>query len=137
MPMFNMLVQSPVRLGERLTTYEKVDGYIKDLVEQTRTEDDANNILYRFEASFDYDPAPDVRKITAPLLAILFADDELNPVELNVMDPLMKQIPNGRHVMIPMGPETEGHRTQVKASVWAKYLAEFLDGLPPMPSLTR
>ena len=82
MPMFDMLVQSPARLAERLTTYPLADAHVKDVVEETIEEDDANNILYRFEASFDYDPEPELGKITAPVFMILFADDELNPIEL-------------------------------------------------------
>jgi len=136
MPMFDMLVQSPTRLAERLTTYAQADNYVQEVVAETLGEDDANNILYRFEASFDYDPAADVGRITAPLLAILFADDELNPVELNVIDPLIKRVVNGRHVIVPSSPETEAHRTQVKASVWASHLAAFMDALPALPPLT-
>ena len=94
------------------------------------------DILYRFEASFDYDPAKEVAAITAPLLAILFADDELNPVELGAIEPLIAQVPRGRHVVIPTGPATEAHRTQVKASVWAAHLGRFLDSLPALPPLT-
>ena len=105
---------------------------MKDVVEETLEEDDANNILYRFEASFDYDPAADLGKITAPLLAILFEDDELNPVELGVIEPLIARVPHGRHVVIPASASTEGHRTQVKASVWADRLAAFLATLPPI-----
>lgn len=136
MPMFDMLVQSPARLGERLTTYAQADAYVREVVEETLDEDDANNILYRFEASFDYDPAKEVAAITAPLLAILFADDELNPVELGVIEPLIAQVARGRHVVIPTGPATEAHRTQVKASVWAAHLSRFLDSLPALPPLT-
>lgn len=132
MPMFDMLVQSPVRLGERLTTYAAADAYVREVVDETREEDDANNILYRFESSFDYDPATEVGRITAPLLAILFADDELNPIELDVISPLIAKVPRGRHVVVPAGPATEAHRTQVKASVWADLLAGFLRDLPPM-----
>ena len=43
--------------------------------EETLEEDDANNILYRFEASFDYDPEAELGVIRAPVLAIMFADD--------------------------------------------------------------
>jgi homoserine O-acetyltransferase/O-succinyltransferase len=136
MPMFDMLVQSPTRLGERLTTYAQADAYVREVVDETLDEDDANDILYRFEASFDYDPAREVRAITAPLLAILFADDELNPVELGVLEPLIAQVPRGRHVVIPTGPTTEAHRTQVKASVWAAHLGRFMNDLPPLPPLT-
>ena len=132
MPMFDMLVQSPARLGERLRTYAEADAYVREVVEETIEEDDANNILYRFEASFDYDPAAEVGRITAPLLAILFADDELNPIELGAIEPLIAQVSQGRHVVVPAGPATEAHRTQVKASVWAAQVAAFLSGLPPM-----
>lgn len=132
MPMFDMLVQSPARLTERLSTYAQADAYVREVIEETLEEDDANNILYRFEASFDYDPAAEVGKITAPLLAILFADDELNPVELGVIEPLIAQVPRGRVAIVPAGPATEAHRTQVKASVWADHVAAFLKSLPPI-----
>jgi homoserine O-acetyltransferase len=132
MPMFDMLVQSPARLGERLRTYAEADAYVREVVDETLEEDDANNILYRFEASFDYDPAAEVGRITAPLLAILFADDELNPIELGVIEPLIAGVPQGRHVVVPAGRDTEAHRTQVKASVWAAHVAAFLKGLPPL-----
>ncbi len=135
MPMFDMLVQSPARLGERLTTYAQADAYVREVVAETLEEDDANNILYRFEASFDYDPAGEVAAITAPLLAILFADDELNPVELGVIDQVIATVPRGKAVVVPAGPSSEAHRTQVKASVWAGHLAEFLRGLAPLPPL--
>jgi homoserine O-acetyltransferase len=137
MPMFDMLVQSPVRLGERLSTYAQADAYVQEVIAEVFEEgDDANNILYRFEASFDYDPAAEVGRIVAPLLAILFADDELNPVELRAIEPVIARVPQGRHVMIPAGPETEAHRTQVKASVWASHVAGFLAALPPLPPLS-
>ena len=133
MPMFDMLVQSPARLGEQLTTYAEADAHVREVVEETLEEDDANNILYRFEASFDYDPAAEIGQITAPLLAILFADDELNPIELGVIDPLIRQVRHGRHVVVPAGRDTEAHRTQVKASVWADHVAAFVKSLPPIP----
>jgi homoserine O-acetyltransferase len=130
MPMFDMLVQSPVRMGEAITNYETADAYLKDVLEETLEEDDANNILYRFEASLDYDVTADLEKMKASLLTILFADDELNPPELGVMDGLMARVRTGKMVMVPAGPATEGHRTQVKAEVWSKYLSEFLNSLP-------
>jgi homoserine O-acetyltransferase len=133
MPMFDMLVQSPARLAERLATYDQADAYVQDVIKESLEEDDANNILYRFEASFDYDPSPDLASIKAPLLAILFADDELNPIELGSIERLIARVPNGRHAIVPAGTATEGHRTQVKSIVWADLLAGFLAALPPLP----
>lgn len=54
-------------------------------------------------------------------------------MELGVIEPLIAQVPRGRVAIVPAGPATEAHRTQVKASVWADLVAAFLRGLPPMP----
>jgi homoserine O-acetyltransferase len=129
MPMFDMLVQSPARLGESLTTYDKADAHLADVLDETLEEDDANNILYRFESSFDFNPEPDLDKIRAPLLAILFEDDELNPTTLGTMERVMPKVKTGRVVVIPAGPETEGHRTQVKASVWREHVRRFMEAI--------
>src|SRR4029079_7510220 len=45
---------------------------------------DANDVLYAFRASEDYDPGPGLSKIKAPLVAINFADDLINPPEQGV-----------------------------------------------------
>jgi homoserine O-acetyltransferase len=131
MPMFDMLVQSPARLGESIKDYATADAHLKDVLEETLEEDDANNILYRFESSFDYNPEPDLGRIRAPLLAILFEDDELNPVNLGTMERLLPRVMGGRMVIVPAGRATEGHRTQVKAAVWRDHLRAFMDTLKP------
>ena len=130
MPMFDMLVQSPMRLGESLLDYDGAKSYLNEVMEETLEEDDANNILYRFEASFDYDVEPNLHLVTAPVLAILFEDDELNPPELGIMARVMPRVKNGKLTLIPAGPQTEGHRTQVKATVWRDQLADFLRSVP-------
>jgi homoserine O-acetyltransferase len=138
MPMFDMLVQSPARLAERLTTYPQADAHVKDVVEETVEEDDANNILYRFEASFDYDPERELGKITAPALAILFADDELNPIELGAHQRALAKVRHQQHVVLPAGAATEGHRTQVKSEAWAGLLKDFIARrLPPRPPISQ
>lgn len=129
MPMFDMLVQSPVRLAASMTSYQTADAHLAEVREETLEEDDANNILYRFESSFDFNPEPDLGKIRARVLTILFADDELNPLNLGIMERVMPKVKSGRMVVIPEGPETEGHRTQVKAAVWREHVRRFMDTL--------
>jgi homoserine O-acetyltransferase len=126
MPMFDMLVQSPAVFESSVKDYADADTYLAEVDEETFEEDDANNILYRFEASFDYDPEPEVGKIRAPLLAILFADDELNPPELGTMQRVMPRVSKGRFVLIPASPGSSGHRNQTRAAVWRSELAAFL-----------
>jgi homoserine O-acetyltransferase len=129
MPMFDMLVQSPARLGEIITSYQRADAHLAGVLDETLEEDDANNILYRFESSFDFNPEPDLGKIRAAVLTILFEDDELNPVNLGTMERVMPKVKTGRMIVIPAGKETEGHRTQVKASVWKEHVRRFMDSI--------
>jgi homoserine O-acetyltransferase len=86
---------------------------------------DANDLLYAFASSADYDPAADLEKITAPLLAINFADDLINPAELGVMEPAIKRVRDGHYVLIPPG-KSYGHATLVHAEIWGHYVGEFL-----------
>jgi homoserine O-acetyltransferase len=129
MPMFDMLVQSPARLGESLSSYAEADAHLAEVLEETLEEDDANNILYRFESSFDFNPEPDLGNVRAPVLSILFEDDELNPTNLGILERVMPRVKTGRVVVVPASAETEGHRTQVKASVWKQHLQAFMDSL--------
>jgi homoserine O-acetyltransferase len=90
---------------------------------------DANDLLYAVEASHDYDPAPGLGRIRAPLLAINFADDLINPPELGILEREIARVPRGRAVLVPEGPETIGHGTHTRAAVWKHHLVEFMRGL--------
>jgi homoserine O-acetyltransferase len=90
---------------------------------------DANDVLYAIEASHDYDPAPGLDKIKAPLLAINFADDLINPPELGVLERQIRRVPRGRAIVIPTSEKTVGHGTHTSAAVWKDHLVEFLNRL--------
>ena len=77
----------------------------------------------------DYDPAPLLGKITARLLAINFADDAVNPPELGVVEPAIRQIPGARFVLVPASAETHGHFTHLRAAIWKPHLAAFMKEL--------
>ena len=87
---------------------------------------DANDTLYAFAASEDYDPAPDIERIRAPLLAINSADDQVNPPELGIMEAAMKRMRRAKYVLLPIDDRTRGHGTHTLAGVWRHHLAEFL-----------
>jgi homoserine O-acetyltransferase len=88
---------------------------------------DANNVLYAVESSRDYDPAPKLEAITAPLMAVNSADDLINPPDLGILEKDITRVKNGRAIVIPEGPETRGHGTHTLAKLWKKYLAELLN----------
>lgn len=91
---------------------------------------DANDLIYRWGASRDYDPAPGLERIDAVLLAINSADDERNPPELGVLEREIGRVRNGRALLIPTGEETAGHGTTGQARFWKHALAEVLRTTP-------
>jgi homoserine O-acetyltransferase len=87
---------------------------------------DANDMLYSFESSVDYDPAPNLNVINKPMLTINFADDLTNPPEfLN-----LPTASNYTAVMIPAGPDSYGHMNIAHPAVWAPALGSFLQRFP-------
>jgi homoserine O-acetyltransferase/O-succinyltransferase len=99
-----------------------LDKYVADALKRT----DANDLLYAVQSSYDYDPAPGLPKIRAPLLAINFADDLINPPELGILEKEIQRVPHGRAIVIPQSSETIGHGTHTKAVVWREHLATLL-----------
>jgi homoserine O-acetyltransferase len=91
---------------------------------------DANDVIYQWEASRDYDPSPGLDKITAKVLAINAADDERNPPETGLTEAAVKRIPNARLLVIPASTETRGHGTTGNAKFYAKDLAAFMATAP-------
>ena len=125
LPVFNFMIDSPVRLQEQAPTRAKAnelyDSYVANFAKV-----DANDFLYWFESSYDYNPAPQLDKIKAKLLAVNFADDELNPPELGVMEREVPKVKNGRFVLVPAGEKTRGHQSLTQAVFWKKYVNEVL-----------
>lgn len=91
---------------------------------------DADDYLYSFESSRDYDPSGQLDRISAPLLAINFGDDLLNPAELGLTEAAMAHVKGGTAVLIPAGPNTYGHQTLGHPEVWGAALARFMEALP-------
>ena len=91
---------------------------------------DANDFLWQWGSSGDCDAAPNLAKIEATLLAINAADDERNPPETGVTEAAMKQVKNGKLLLIPASAETSGHGTTGNAKFYAKQLQELLQTAP-------
>ena len=119
------------QLQQEFAGVEQVDDWLESVAAFCRSgQVDANDLVRRFEASADYDPAPGLEKIQASVLAINFADDELNPPELGIGDRAKQRIRNGQFVLIPAGSQTQGHMTLRKASIYAPFVADFLAKIP-------
>jgi homoserine O-acetyltransferase len=91
---------------------------------------DANDVLYQWDSSRDYNPSAGLERIEAVLLAINSADDERNPPETGVLEREIKRVKNGRILLIPGSEQTAGHGTTAQAKFWKKELAELLQSAP-------
>jgi homoserine O-acetyltransferase len=123
-----LMTESPVRLQEMAPTREAAEALYQQWMAQV-AKGDANDQLYATEAVIGYDPAPLLPQITARLMAINFADDEVNPPELGVVEPAIAKIEGARFVLVPAGPTTHGHFTHLRAAVWKPHLVQFLKEL--------
>jgi homoserine O-acetyltransferase/O-succinyltransferase len=98
---------------------------------------DANDTLYQWASSGDYDPSPGLERIRATVLAINSADDERNPPETGVMERELKRIKNANLVLIPASDDTRGHITTFFAKFWKQQVQDLLRTAPPNGSEGR
>jgi len=128
--MLFMMTSSPLTQHRTAPTRDAADKQIRDYIDSRMRTMDANDVLYAYNASRDYDPSTQLEKIRAPLLAINSADDVVNPPELGLMEKLMPRVAHGRYVLIPTSDATRGHGTHTMAAVWGSQFAEFLGTVP-------
>ena len=121
-----MATSVPLQWQKQFPTIAAADKYVADQVASRSKSTDANDMLYHYHAIEDYNPAPHLSKITAPLLAINSADDFVNPPELPMMRELISQVKHGRFILLPITDETRGHGTHSLPAIWAPELVKFL-----------
>ncbi|TXN22404.1 alpha/beta fold hydrolase [Methylobacterium sp. WL9] len=126
LPIFNIMTESVLGLQKQAPTHADANRLYDTIADGFSGKADANDWLYWFDSTFDYDPYPGLDRITAKVLAVNFADDELNPPQLDVMNPAMARLKDGRFVLVPTSAETHGHQSLRFAKLWKGYLAEFL-----------
>lgn len=110
-------------------TAERADKMVDDRLAASITTD-ANDFIYQWQASHDYNPSAGLERIEAPLLAINAADDERNPPETGVTVAAMKRVKNGKLYLIPASTETRGHLTTGNAAFYKQPLQELLQTAP-------
>jgi homoserine O-acetyltransferase len=120
------LGSAPLFNQSQLPTRDSADAYYENTVKKLVSRYDANDMIYQFESSRDYDPNPDLGKIVAPLLAVNSADDQINPPELGIVDREIAKVRHGRFVLLPITAETRGHGTHTLPAIWGRYLGELL-----------
>lgn len=130
MGMLYIMTSAPRVQHRDAPTRDQADAAIRRYLDNAVRTHDANDVVYAFDASRNYDPSPRLGTIRARVLAINSADDFVNPPELGNMEPLIARVPHARYVLLPITDQTRGHGTHSLPAVWKGYLAAFLKDLP-------
>jgi len=122
-----MMTSSPLQLLKQAPTGVQADqAFASRFLGPQPRWPDPNDMLYHFESSRDYNPAPHLEQITAPLYAVNSADDQVNPPELGILEREIKRVKRGKYFLIPVSDQTRGHGTHSLPAVWGHYLADLL-----------
>jgi homoserine O-acetyltransferase len=124
--MLLLVGSNPVIRQKAAPTRSAADALVDQYLKTTLPTADANDLAYALDASWDYNPAPGLSRIRAPLLAVNSADDLINPPELGILEAGIKDVAKGRAIVIPLSDETIGHGTHTKANLWKGELERLL-----------
>lgn len=118
----------PTLWQKEYPTAALADKYVDQYIDENMKTTDANDFMYQYDASRNYDPSKDLGKIRAKILLINPQEDFWNPAELGIAEEKIKEVKNGKFVLLPFS-ESRGHYTFFQAAMWQKYFAEFLKDL--------
>jgi homoserine O-acetyltransferase len=124
---------APLLLQKAAPTRSAAEAYIDKYLDRAVANTDANDLIYYFNASRNYDPSQHLDRITVPVMWINSADDFINPPELGIAEQMVKKMPDAKFVLIPISDATYGHGTHTHAAVWKDYLVELLKESEPKP----
>ena len=113
---------APLYWQKQAPTRDSADKFYADRLKTAVARLDANDLLYQLNSSREYNPAPKLGTIKAPLVAINSADDMINPPELGLIEKEIKRVKRGRYILLPITERTRGHGTHTLPAIWQKYL---------------
>jgi len=120
------LTSAPLVQQAAAATRDAADKLADEWMAKRLAATDANDFVWAFEASRDYDPSGGLETIRAAVTAVNSADDQVNPPELGILEREIKRVKRGRAVILPIGPQTRGHGTHTNAAAWKDELAALL-----------
>ena len=125
------MTSSPLQWQKEAPTREKAEAKLGQMVASYLGRLDANDVLYALDASRTYDPSPHLAKVRARVVAVNFADDQVNPPELGLLEREIAKVVDGRAVVMPISDRTRGHGSHTIAALWSEHLKALLAATAP------
>ena len=117
---------APLNFQKEYPTREAAVAHVEQAVARYMGSMDANDAIYQFDSSRNYNPWPNLEKIRVPLTWINSADDFINPRNFTYSAEALKRMPKARFRLIPESAETHGHGTHTWAKFWKQDLSALL-----------
>jgi homoserine O-acetyltransferase len=87
---------------------------------------DANDLIYSFESSRDFNAEPDLGKIKAKVFALNFADDEFYRDSLQILERDMLKVQQGKFVIRAISAGSVGHFSMAHPGLWKDQAKDFI-----------
>jgi len=122
-----VVASAPTLWQAEYPTAPSADKFVDEYIAENMKTTDANDFVYQYDASRNYDPQAGLGKIRAHVMLVNTMDDFWNPGEMGVAEREMPKLKNGHFVLMPITKETRGHYTFFQAALWQKYLGQLLE----------
>ncbi len=129
--MLLIMGSAPLQMQKKYPTRVAAETYVDQYLKRAVPEMDANDLIYYFDASRNYDPSAHLDRITVPVLYMNSADDFINPPELGIAETMAKHMPEAQFVLLPITDATRGHGTHTQAAIWQDKLRALMERSEP------
>ena len=124
--MLLIMGSAPLVMQKNAPTRDAAEKFVDNYLARTTAATDANDLIYYVNSSRNYNPEPNLEKITVPVMYINSADDFINPPELGIAEKLTPRMPHAKFILLPISDATRGHGTHTMAALWKNHLVELL-----------
>ena len=131
--MLLVMGSAPLVMQKDAPTRDQAEQYVDRYLARTMASTDANDMIYYLNASRNYNPEPKLESIKAPCCGSTRPMTTSIRRSLASRRSMVKRIPHGRFILLPISDQTRGHGTHTAAAVWKNYLAEFMRETEPKP----
>ncbi len=125
-----MMIDGVPALQHEVPSTRAAETLIRGIKSQIRGQDqDANDVIYAFDSSRDFNAEPGLRRIKTKVYALNFADDEFYRDSLQILERDIQQVPQAKFAIRPITVGSVGHFTMSHPALWKDQVQEFMNWL--------
>ena len=119
-----MMIDGVPALQQEVPNWQAADSIIQGVRAQSGI--DANDLLYAFESSRDFDGEPGLPRIQTKVFALNFADDEFYRDSLQTLQRDAQVLPEKQLVIRPIIKGSHGHLSMAHPALWKQQVETFM-----------